>query len=175
MIKCKFCGHEMRYHAVGLMETGCLKGDCQAKCDGYEPELDITQIKVSPEALQLYERMILTCEEMSKKEIENATEPLDELQAAFVAFDKLRGFAKLFFAEYELIQQKLLINHGVDATWQDADGTVYKIDFPSGTFVEYKTQNVSRTRRIKIGETKGNLSLTEARKAGYEVEGKRDG
>jgi hypothetical protein len=51
-----------------------------------------------------------------------------------------------------------------------ADGIVYQIVVPSGTFVEYKSIDYIRTRRE--GETKGTLSMKEAQAAGFVLGGK---
>jgi hypothetical protein len=51
-----------------------------------------------------------------------------------------------------------------------ADGIVYQIIAPSGTFVEYKNVDYIRTRRE--GETKGTLSMKEAQAAGFVLGGK---
>jgi hypothetical protein len=54
--------------------------------------------------------------------------------------------------------------------WQTPDGTVYVTAHVDGKYVSFMDFDVWRTR--KPGETKGDLSMTKARKLGYVVEGK---
>ena len=55
--------------------------------------------------------------------------------------------------------------------WQDEKGRVWCTENITGTFVEFNTFGVTRTRDKELGEVKG-LSMTKARKLGYVVEGK---
>lgn len=55
---------------------------------------------------------------------------------------------------------------GVGTMFQDPEtGLVYKIEVPTGTFVQYNTISYVRTK--KAGETKGSLAKTEAEAAGF--------
>lgn len=47
-----------------------------------------------------------------------------------------------------------------------ANGVVYQIIIPSGTYMEYKTIDYIRTRK-EPGEKAGTLSLTAAKEAGF--------
>ena len=55
--------------------------------------------------------------------------------------------------------------------WQDAQGRVWCTENVTGTFVEFRDFDVTRTRDKDLGEVKG-FSMSKARKLGYEVEGK---
>ena len=48
-----------------------------------------------------------------------------------------------------------------------ADGTVYLIEQPTGTFIEFKTIDYSRTK--KNGESRGSLAAKTAEEAGFTV------
>jgi len=47
------------------------------------------------------------------------------------------------------------------------DGTVYQIIAPSGTFVDFR--NIDYTRTRKEGESRGTLSVKAAQEAGFKV------
>lgn len=60
---------------------------------------------------------------------------------------------------------------GVGTYMQDHfTGAVYKIVRPKGRFVTFPEIGYVRTRIKDLGEKTGDLSLTEAREAGYTVE-----
>lgn len=81
---------------------------------------------------------------------------------------------KPFYDQYEAALKAAAEKHGVDSYFQDATGIVHKIVEPKGTFVSYQKFGVLRTRYAEEIEAKakGSLSMTEAREAGFVVEGK---
>jgi hypothetical protein len=93
-----------------------------------------------------------------------------EARTKFIELDKKRAEYKEFLEEYKAAVADVHSTHGLNAFFQDADGIVYKTDLSLGRFVYYEPQVVMRTRRD--GEVKGSLSLSEAREAGFTVEGK---
>jgi len=57
---------------------------------------------------------------------------------------------------------------GLDVLFQDpTDGTVFKIERPKGTYVEFRQIGYARTRRE--GEKKGSISIKDAKDAGFNV------
>jgi hypothetical protein len=96
---------------------------------------------------------------------------MNEHQQKFVGLAKKRE---------ELAKQMKLLSVDLASVMRDlalgemfqdpADGVVYQIVVPSGTFVEYKNIDYVRTRRE--GETKGTLSMKEAQAAGFVLGGK---
>ena len=65
---------------------------------------------------------------------------------------------------YDLLEPTLRA-FGFGTMFQDAEGTVYQVETPQGTFVRFRWISWGRTRRP--GEAKGTLSLEAAKKAGY--------
>lgn len=62
--------------------------------------------------------------------------------------------------------EELMLELGEDAIFQDSDtGLVYKIEVPTGTYIEFK--KISYVRTKKAGEFKGSLSKAEAEAAGF--------
>jgi hypothetical protein len=96
---------------------------------------------------------------------------MNELQQRFLALAKKKE---------DLVRQLKRLNIELDDTmrqlplgemFQDpADGVVYQVIIPAGTFVEFKSTDYIRTR--KEGETKGSLSMKEAQAAGFVLGGK---
>jgi len=94
--------------------------------------------------------------------------------------DREQKFVELAKKREELVKQMKQLNIELASAMRDlalgemfqdeADGVVYQIVVPSGTFVEYKSIDYVRTRRE--GETKGTLSMKEAQAAGFVLGGK---
>jgi hypothetical protein len=90
-------------------------------------------------------------------------------------------FLELAKKREELAKQMKLLNQDLASAMRDlalgemfqdpADGVVYQIIIPSGTFIEYKNVDYIRTRRE--GEAKGSLSMKEAEAAGFVLGGKK--
>jgi len=68
------------------------------------------------------------------------------------------------------IKHRLVAAAGIGHMFQGPDGVVYQIAEKRGQWVDFTPFEITRTRRP--GESKGSLSLTAARDAGFEVEGK---
>jgi hypothetical protein len=91
-----------------------------------------------------------------------------------------QNFIELAKKREELAKQLKQLNQELAGIMKDlplgemfqdsADGVVYQIVVPSGTFIEYKNIDYIRTRRE--GETKGTLSMKEAQAAGFVLRGK---
>ncbi len=89
-------------------------------------------------------------------------------QAKFVELEKQKALVKAYFEKLSEATEELVKEIGVNAYFQDEEGTVYKTCVPDGRFVTYERFSVKRTRRK--GERAGDLSLTEATNAGFKVE-----
>lgn len=88
-----------------------------------------------------------------------------ELLAKFVAAEKKRsGEIKQFLEEFDALVAEMFTAVGEGNYFQDAEGVVYKMTIPDGTFVHFKRTGYARTRRGD--EKKGSLSLDEAKTAG---------
>lgn len=62
--------------------------------------------------------------------------------------------------------EQLMLEIGEGKMFQDPEtGLVYKIEVPTGTYIEFKKINYVRTK--KAGETKGSLAKSEAEAAGF--------
>lgn len=92
------------------------------------------------------------------------------LQSAVIAADRKKAQAKALLDEVKHANKALFDLMGAGYFFQDEEGVVYKTDVCDGKFVYFDPVEIKRTRRD--GEAKGSLSMTEARNAGFEVEGK---
>lgn len=93
---------------------------------------------------------------------------LSEEEQKFIALDRWYSeMVKPFFDEYTQAKEKLLEKFGVDHYFQDDNGIVYKTIIPEGTFVSFQKAGCNRTKRD--GETRGTLSVKEAKEKGFEV------
>jgi hypothetical protein len=64
--------------------------------------------------------------------------------------------------------EQVLMSLGVGETFQAADGTVFMVQEPTGTFISFKKIDYIRTRRE--GEKGGNfLSKKEAESLGFDM------
>jgi hypothetical protein len=95
---------------------------------------------------------------------------LELLQEMVIAADLRKAEAKDILDNIKRANKALFDIVGAGYYFQDEYGTVYKTDTCDGKFVYFEPVEIKRTRRE--GETKGSLSMTEARAAGFEVEGK---
>lgn len=93
---------------------------------------------------------------------------MTEAQKRFVELEKQKEAVKLYFDRLEEATRAVAEEIGLNGYFQDPEGTVYKVVVPEGRFVKYDKIGYQRTRRA--GEKRGDLSLTEAREAGYNVE-----
>lgn len=95
---------------------------------------------------------------------------MTDAQRKFIELEKRKTEVKKYFEELEKATLDLAAEIGINGMFQDTEGTVYKVVIPEGTFVKFSKIGYQRTRRP--GETKGDLSMTEARERGFVVEGK---
>jgi hypothetical protein len=92
----------------------------------------------------------------------NTTE-LTPAQARLVELDLRKPEIKAYYEELEQVIAAVAAEIGLGGYFESADGTVYKIIKPEGTFVSFKALDFVRTRRA--GELRGSLSQTEAHEA----------
>ena len=90
---------------------------------------------------------------------------MTEAQKKFVELEKQKEKVKKFFDELKLATEAVAAEVGINGFFQDDEGTVYSIVEPEGKFVNYEKLSYIRTRRP--GETRGTLSLKEAKDKGF--------
>ena len=95
---------------------------------------------------------------------------MTDAQKRFIDLEKKKNEIKKYFEDLAAVTQAVADEIGVDGHFQDSEGTVYQIVIPEGRFVKFEKIGYVRTRRV--GETRGELSMTKARELGYTVEGK---
>ena len=95
---------------------------------------------------------------------------MTDAQKRFIDLEKKKNEIKKYFEDLAAATQAVADEIGVDGHFQDSEGTVYQIVVPEGRFVKFEKIGYVRTRRV--GETRGELSMTKARELGYTVEGK---
>lgn len=88
-------------------------------------------------------------------------------QKKFVDLEKQKEQVKLYFENLRNAVEELEKEIGVNGYFQDDEGTVYKVVVPDGKFVTFEHISYVRTRRPH--EKRGDLSLKEAKDAGFEV------
>lgn len=93
---------------------------------------------------------------------------MTEAQLKFVELEKQKEAVKAYFDKLQEATLALAKEIGVGGMFQDTEGTVYKVVVPEGKFVHFEKIGYQRTRRQ--GEKRGDLSLTEARERGFNVE-----
>lgn len=93
---------------------------------------------------------------------------MTEVQAKFVELEKKKEAIKKYYEDLEAAVKAVQAEVGINGFFQDSEGTVYKIVVPEGRFVKFDQIGYQRTRRKH--EKRGDLALTEARDAGYQVE-----
>lgn len=98
-------------------------------------------------------------------------EGLTKAQQAYVDMDRTyHEMLKPFFDQLKAARRAVVDESGIGGMFQDEEGVVYQIAEKKGQWVAFEPVEINRTRRN--GETKGSLSLTAARDAGFAVEGK---
>jgi len=90
---------------------------------------------------------------------------LSETQRQFVELEKKKKAIKEYYDQLDAATEALVKEMGLNAYFQDEEGTVYKTIVPSGTFVSFKQFSVVRTRRSD--EKAGDLSMKDAEAAGF--------
>ena len=94
---------------------------------------------------------------------------LTHAQQRYAELDKIYWEKiKNFMDRLKYARQAVLDESGAGVFFQDADGIVYATADKKGQWVDFTPFEIQRTRRP--GETKGSLSLTAARDAGFTVE-----
>lgn len=87
-------------------------------------------------------------------------------QVMIVALSQRYEELKKQIAEVRADLDREMKEAGVGSMFQDpATGAVFKIDIPSGRYVEYRTLEYTRT--ALPGESRGSLSKKEAEEAGF--------
>ncbi len=119
------------------------------------------------EALSKIDGTITNYKFLVGSEIEEYLAPF---KTAVIAADFKKEEAKTILNEIKTANRALVELTGFGYLFQDEQQTVYKTDECDGKLVYFETVEIKRTRRE--GETKGSLSMTEARNAGFIVEGK---
>ncbi len=94
------------------------------------------------------------------------TKSLSEAEKRVIELDREKAIHTKFYEDYDAAIKALAEERGVGHTFQDDEGIVYKVTVPAGTFVSFRAFGVDRTRRV--GESRGSLSLKEAKELGFE-------
>lgn len=94
--------------------------------------------------------------------------PLTPAIQRFIELEKKKEEVKKYFEELNTALEEVVKEIGVGSYFQDAHGTVYKTVIPEGKFVYFERFGINRTRRP--GEKRGDLSIKEAKEAGFQVE-----
>jgi hypothetical protein len=77
---------------------------------------------------------------------------------------------KTINAEIEALIEEAQIPFG--EMFQDTDGTVFVVEKPTGTYVEYRNWTIRRTRRQDEPVSSTNLAIKTAEEAGFFVTNK---
>lgn len=86
----------------------------------------------------------------------------------FIELDQRKEEVKKYFEELAKATKAVVDQIGINSYFQDpVSRTVYKIVVPQGRFVNYEPYSYLRTK--KEGETRGTLSMKEAKENGFEV------
>lgn len=93
--------------------------------------------------------------------------PTTEAQALLAQLDLLKPEIDKYYEDLQKAIEAVHAEVGVDGMFQAADGTVYQIVKPTGTFVTFKDLGFLRTKRE--GERAGTLSVKKAEEAGFSV------
>ena len=90
-------------------------------------------------------------------------------QAKFVELERQKEVVKKYFDDLQTVLEMVAEEVGIDGYFQDpSDGTVFKVVVPDGRFVKFEKLGYERTKRS--GETRGTLSVKEAKEAGFTVD-----
>lgn len=86
----------------------------------------------------------------------------------FIELERKKEEVKKYFEELQSALESVVAEIGVGTYFQDpTDGTVYKTTIPEGRFVHFDKYGYLRTKRE--GESRGSLSMKEAKEQGYEI------
>lgn len=92
---------------------------------------------------------------------------LSVAQRAFIALEMQKPSIQKWHEDMQMALEAVEKEVGIDGYFQDANGTVYKVTRPEGKFVFFEKFGYLRTRRD--GETRGSLSVKEAKEHGFRV------
>lgn len=91
---------------------------------------------------------------------------MNDNETKFIELSKQLESLKTQMKELAPVMEELLLELGEGAFFQDpTDNVVFKVIKPKGTFISFKTIDYHRTKRGE--EKKGNLSMKDAKDAGY--------
>lgn len=88
----------------------------------------------------------------------------------FLILERKKAEVKKYYEELNLALEEVVKELGINKYFQDSEGTVFKTVIPEGKFVSFDKIGYVRTRRAD--EKRGDLSMKEAKEAGFEVPGK---
>lgn len=91
----------------------------------------------------------------------------DELVRKFIELDKKKAEVKLFYEEFDATVKEMVETYGLDAHFQDEEGTVYLIGTCEWKAIKMTPFEIKRTKRED--ESKGSLSMVKARELGYQT------
>ena len=93
---------------------------------------------------------------------------LTPAQQKFLELERKKAEVKKYFDELQAAVEEVVNEIGINQYFQDpTDGTVFKTVIPEGRFVHFEKFGYKRTKRV--GETRGDLSMKEAKEAGFDV------
>jgi hypothetical protein len=92
---------------------------------------------------------------------------MSDIIQRFLVLEKQKQAYKNYIKELEEATEALVKHLGVNAYFQDAEGTVYKTEECTGRYVHFSKYTYSRTKRGD--EKRGELSVKEAQEAGFKV------
>lgn len=86
----------------------------------------------------------------------------------FIDLERKKEEVKKYFEELSQATEAVVKQIGVGTYFQDpTDGTVFKTVIPEGRYVNFDKYGYVRTKRE--GETRGSLSVKEAKENNFEV------
>lgn len=93
--------------------------------------------------------------------IHTKIDTVEKAQRRLMELSYKKDELKKQYEELNTELEQVLITLGVDSFFEDAEGTVYKVVIPKGSFVSFKHIDYVRTRRGM--EKVGSLSMKEAK------------
>ena len=87
------------------------------------------------------------------------------VQEKFVALERRKAEYKAWVEELAKASVEVFNEIGEGGMFQDEENIVYKMTVPNGKFIYYEKVSYNRTKRA--GESRGSLSVTEARENGF--------
>ena len=90
-------------------------------------------------------------------------------QTRFVELEKKKEEVKKYFDELSQLVEQIVRENGVNAMFQDGEGTVYKVVPNKGKWVDFDPYTYTRTRRLHEERSPSPLALKDAEAAGFTV------